>query len=346
MKKITDWIYKNILIFSILLSLIAGVMQVIKTFYTNLFRNDVVYILELLNFHSFRLQYITGRTFRFYSFGEEGNRFVSGNYLDFIFVSIFIIGTVLFWLSKGKSSRLLMFSYAIICIASCTTLIGTLQALLFSSYEFNTSAFFILVPPYLITICISFLFLKKWTQERVPRKEDYFTDTQEQEDSKKFERAPWESRLANFILDTFLIVCIFSFYVFKGRHEWLQTIDDIFPDRMSGSVVFIIFATLYYLFFEGIFKTTPAKILTNSKVVMENDGDIAFSDVFLRTMYRRIPFNALSFLGTKGWHDSLSETTVVKLEKEPKKYRYFYRFLAIVVVATIILLFINEMLRH
>lgn len=47
-------------------------------------------------------------------------------------------------------------------------------------------------------------------------------------------------------------------------------------------------------------------------VVKENGGLPTGNDFLKRNFSRIVPFDALSFLGSLGWHDSWSDTRVVK----------------------------------
>lgn len=70
---------------------------------------------------------------------------------------------------------------------------------------------------------------------------------------------------------------------------------------------------LYYGLLESIFKVTPVKFLTGTYVANEFGPGIPSPARFWgRTCFRFIPFEPFSFLGTRGWHDSLSQSVVVK----------------------------------
>ena len=54
------------------------------------------------------------------------------------------------------------------------------------------------------------------------------------------------------------------------------------------------------------------KLITGTMVVNEN-GSLPTSNDFLKRNFSRIiPFDAFSFFGARGWHDSWSNTKVVK----------------------------------
>jgi len=71
----------------------------------------------------------------------------------------------------------------------------------------------------------------------------------------------------------------------------------------------------FYLFFEGIWQRTPGKFLFGTRLVSQDGQPIPFPRLLGRTFARLIPFEAFSFFGRRGWHDSLSGTMVVKVKK-------------------------------
>lgn len=69
--------------------------------------------------------------------------------------------------------------------------------------------------------------------------------------------------------------------------------------------------TLYYVFFEGLWGRTPGKFVCGTIVVNEQGGRPSLGQIVGRTFCRFIPFEAFSFLGERGWHDSVPRTHVV-----------------------------------
>lgn len=124
----------------------------------------------------------------------------------------------------------------------------------------------------------------------------------------QFEPAGKGLRLINRLIDSAVIL----YYLFSriieggligqvGRHnEYLVLL------LMEGISIIV-----FYLLLEGIFNTTPGKCATDTVIVNENGERPSFSQILGRSFARLIPFDALSFLGARGWHDSLSGTWVV-----------------------------------
>jgi uncharacterized RDD family membrane protein YckC len=82
---------------------------------------------------------------------------------------------------------------------------------------------------------------------------------------------------------------------------------------------------LYYFLTEVYFSRTLAKLVTRTVVVRKDGSKSTIKMIFIRTLSRFIVFEALSYLGSvsRGWHDSLSGTYVVKKNKLAKSKYYF-----------------------
>jgi uncharacterized RDD family membrane protein YckC len=73
-----------------------------------------------------------------------------------------------------------------------------------------------------------------------------------------------------------------------------------------------LYVLLYYVPMEYFSGRTIGKLITNTKVIAENGAMPSFKSVLIRNLVRLIPFvDVLSFLGKRGFHDSMSETMVV-----------------------------------
>lgn len=127
------------------------------------------------------------------------------------------------------------------------------------------------------------------------------------------ERAGQGKRLANLFLDYFFYLA-FSFCVGFSLGIVLTVmgipLDGILEHEILLNLV--IWAS-FFLFFEGTFGWTPAKLVTGTVVVNEKDERPTFGQIVGRTLTRFVPFDAFSFLGAdaSGWHDKWSGTKVV-----------------------------------
>lgn len=128
-----------------------------------------------------------------------------------------------------------------------------------------------------------------------------------------FEPASQGQRFLNLIIDYFAQFAV-SFtlgitVVLIGGEEAATTLEKI-PDIVLGMP--IVFA--YYFIFEATTSRTLGKLLTGTKVVNEDGSRPTIGQIAGRSLCRLIPFEAFSFFGTptRGWHDSIPRTYVVK----------------------------------
>lgn len=140
------------------------------------------------------------------------------------------------------------------------------------------------------------------------------------------------TRFLNYILDIVAIIAlifVFSFIsaliaAFLGLNEflyWLGNLSDI-----EGQLIFLIISVFYYSLTESVFGRSLGKFITGTVVVDENGEKPSFGIIFKRTLCRLIPFDGFSFLGSRGWHDSISDTYVVNKKDLEKEVRLFYEF--------------------
>jgi len=129
-------------------------------------------------------------------------------------------------------------------------------------------------------------------------------------------------RFVNYIVDqlamlVFLFVITFIWVavsVGKGQKpEDLIIAQRTTQGQLISYLVAIIITLLYYTIYEGATKgRTFGKMVTGTIAIKEDGRPFTFKDAFLRSLCRLIPFEALSALGYRPWHDSFTKTAVVK----------------------------------
>lgn len=141
-------------------------------------------------------------------------------------------------------------------------------------------------------------------------------------------------RFLNYVVDAIIIYTIIfgmSFIVaiiasLLGAVDFLEWMGN--TGSLEEYLLYFIIMIPYFTLMESIFSRTMGKFITKTMVVLE-DGSKPESDIILkRTLCRIIPFDALSFLGSpaRGWHDSISDTYVVKKDDFERKKELFYAF--------------------
>jgi uncharacterized RDD family membrane protein YckC len=134
---------------------------------------------------------------------------------------------------------------------------------------------------------------------------------------KEFETSKVSSwtRLIHFIVD---LVALFLIAML------LSPIVDVFvhtPDHATMNLIsyslFLIAFFLYFIYMEYKYQKTIGKFFTKTKVVMNDGRKPELNEIIIRTACRLIPLDRISFLFTRnGFHDRLSNTIVIKDEKE------------------------------
>jgi uncharacterized RDD family membrane protein YckC len=141
-------------------------------------------------------------------------------------------------------------------------------------------------------------------------------------------------RFINYIIDaaivyslifglSFTMVLIADFPGATSLLEWLEN-----SNGLEEYLVYFLIMIPYFTLMESIFSKSFGKFITKTIVVLE-DGSKPESGIILkRTLCRIIPFDALSFLGSpsRGWHDSIANTYVVKKDDFESKKELFYAF--------------------
>ena len=137
--------------------------------------------------------------------------------------------------------------------------------------------------------------------------------------SKTFYLANNIKRLLNFFFDTIVIIIIIRIFGY-----WLWVIENFLksfniPLEILNSIIdtirlalIILLSSSYYIFLETIFGRTIGKFITQTRVIRQDGANPTIIDIFVRTVLRFIPLEAISFFRSQiGWHDYLSGTIVV-----------------------------------
>ncbi|MFY7987859.1 MAG: RDD family protein [Flavobacterium sp.] len=329
--------------------------------FESIVKNNTEYLIHILNFfNSIRFDLLLFENELEIPLAEEGSyRIIPLN--SIIFTFILLIGSLLFYVSNEKKTRLLRLAMLFFFIAKSVHFVF----LLFNIAESIKAYAFLTL--YYIFIDIFWLFLtykaivylnslkeiipieieeikseiKTNSTDRVSAREILNQSLEKKAIQLPFEKASLGDRFLNYLLDTFFVILIFSPYIFglaKSR-EYRDSINEL-GSEIGDNVVFILFIAIariiYYLLSEGIFHVSPAKALTETKVLSSSDQQLNFTTIVGRTFIRLIPFEAFSFFGKNGWHDELSNTTVVKEKQIESTKIYSILFLFILFIASII----------
>ena len=137
----------------------------------------------------------------------------------------------------------------------------------------------------------------------------------------EYEIASKTRRFLNYVIDViaiyFLIIVIVIIYVTynmtntRMAEYYLNQNNSAgtkLMEYMIGIAVMVIYYTLSEFWFKG---KTLGKLLTRTRAVTEDGQRISLKTSLLRSLTRIFPFEAFSFFGEFGWHDSWTNTKVI-----------------------------------
>jgi len=134
-------------------------------------------------------------------------------------------------------------------------------------------------------------------------------------------------RFLNFIIDSiayYILTYVVGFFIGViilaangGNRISIPQDDDSGFSATNLQIILVLFniilLILYYALFEKLAKgKTIGKLVTGTKVINKDGSDITWKQAFLRSIIRYVPFEPLSCFGGYPWHDTWSNTTVVK----------------------------------
>lgn len=139
-----------------------------------------------------------------------------------------------------------------------------------------------------------------------------------------YENATTGQRFLNYLIDNLLMRFGLSFLTSMGvgvilgvvAPEYLQRIafeENTFDVFLLTYLVGIVNYLLYYTICEKAFRGyTLGKLITGTRVIRVDGGELTFKDALLRTLSRLVPFEPLSAFGGHPWHDTWTNTMVIK----------------------------------
>ncbi|GEL12065.1 hypothetical protein FGL01_28040 [Flavobacterium glycines] len=196
--------------------------------------------------------------------------------------------------------------------------------------EFNTNFNWIHSVLYYIfqifIIVISFRILKYLSSDK---ELDFSEKVYGEHISKEYTVATKSQRFLNYLVDTLVWIIVYS-SIFSTVNSLVfmqkqidsslienntmanQFVGDSSNNNFIALLYLLLFRFIYYIFFEFVFKASPAKFLTETRVMDYSGEPTNFKEIFLKTTFRNIPFNTITFLFGYNLQDNWSATEVFK----------------------------------
>ncbi|MFY9307726.1 MAG: RDD family protein [Bacteroidia bacterium] len=237
------------------------------------------------------------------------------NYLNLLFNALMLTGGIIFLLSNQKKIRLVRFAFSIIALNHLIMLFGNLfiQFSSLSPVVHSWIHFFMYVTVNILWFYISLKVLKTLNQTMKPATDENYQAQQKEDEF--IDASKWQ-RFFHHVLDTFICLLLLSPLSRLSYELGVGAVERVAGQSMAIFTLLVLFSLIYFPFFETVFGATPAKFLTETRTTTSDGDKIDFKLSVLRTFCRYIPFEPFSFLGSRGWHDSISETRVIKEKGE------------------------------
>lgn len=141
-----------------------------------------------------------------------------------------------------------------------------------------------------------------------------------------YPKASMRKRLANFIIDRILdyglaglagvAIAIILVYLESDLISIFdEGEDDVLTSTIGDYIIGALLTIGYYTLSEYCFRgKTLGKLITRTRAIHVEGGELTLRDALMRSLSRIVPFEPFSFLSDdarSGWHDSWTDTQVV-----------------------------------
>lgn len=147
-------------------------------------------------------------------------------------------------------------------------------------------------------------------------------------------------RFFNHVIDTVIIILFFSSLMFGGTRfvkvvSILESVETTFGEKLGVWVIIAVISVAYYFISEYVLQASPAKFLSETRVIDESGNGPKGNNILTRTFSRLVPFEAFSFFTGSGWHDRWSGTFVAKEKNEGIRPGWYFFFIPLVVIVVL-----------
>jgi uncharacterized RDD family membrane protein YckC len=137
----------------------------------------------------------------------------------------------------------------------------------------------------------------------------------------EYHEASTGQRFVNYLIDYLLMSFVIAFATTYLLIELLmvtspETAYNLFNETnyLATYIIALINHLLYYTVCEKLFRGyTLGKLVSGTRAIREDGGELTFKDAFLRSLSRLVPFEPFSiWFGNGIWHDAWTKTKVIK----------------------------------
>jgi uncharacterized RDD family membrane protein YckC len=117
------------------------------------------------------------------------------------------------------------------------------------------------------------------------------------------------SYLTGMAIGTLLAVTAPEFLNELAYSESNWTPGILFVALLVGILNYLVYYTICEKLFRGY---TLGKLITGTRAIRQDGNELTFKDALLRSLSRLVPFEVFSGFNTLTWHDSWTDTMVIK----------------------------------
>ncbi len=236
-------------------------------------------------------------------------------YLLLCFYLIFLLGAILYKSCNGSEIRLLRFCFSVIFIQSLIAIpFSSITLVIAAVSQFNFS--YLLIHLFGLGLYVFWFIAARKILRYFSAQQELSIESIDQQQARPilFEASKW-TRFFHLIFDTLICFSVTVPVIAQLSGGFFSGIADRLSENLAIEFLFIVCRLLYYPFCEAMLGATPAKLLSQTRVVNEFGEKISGWQAIGRTCVRFVPFEPFSFF-VYGWHDKWTNTQVVK-EKKP-----------------------------
>jgi uncharacterized RDD family membrane protein YckC len=252
-------------------------------------------------------------------FSGHSLRYNGLNYVSAVVDVILLLGAIAFVASGYKRTRLIRFVFSIIFLSNVLIFVTVIILFIFKSFfTIWLQGIFMRLLYYLLDVFWIVVALKVLNHLKNQKTLQQEVVGEGEHSQSYYVKAAIGYRILHPIIDMLVTIAVFSQmlsifvdYDSGALFRFMTQTPESWAQR-NITLVIVALRILYYIICESVLGSSPAKFLTQTRVIDYEGNKPSVKKVIIRTLCRLIPFEGFSFFANDGWHDKISETTVVK----------------------------------
>lgn len=271
------------------------------------------------NFDAIRYRDLLNPFFLDWVFSGHSLRVNGLNYVNSFVDVILLLGAIVFVASGYKRTRLIRFVFSIIFLSNVLIFVTVILLFIFKSFfTIWLQGIFMRLLYYLLDVFWIVVALK--VLNHLKSQKSLQQEVVGDGEQPYYVKAAIVYRIIHPLVDLLVTIAVFSQmlsifvdYDSGALFRFMTQTPESWAQK-NITLVIVALRILYYIICESVLGSSPAKFLTQTRVIDYDGNKPSIKKVIIRTLCRLIPFEGFSFFANDGWHDKISQTVVVKEE--------------------------------